>query len=91
MCHHIIIPILGIDTLFIVVSHSIMSRYLKSLIILDKWCDTYDDIINECPYLKKYMIEYKSSSSPRNFITQIRDKYNKEQLINSLCIKFLLT
>jgi hypothetical protein len=76
---HIIIPILGIDTLFIVVSHSIMSRYLKSLIILDKRCDTYDDIINECPYLKKYMIEYKSSSSPRNFITKIRDKYNKEQ------------
>jgi hypothetical protein len=76
---HILIPIVGIDTLFIVVSHSIMSRYLKSLIILDTRCDTYDDIINECPYLKNYKMEYESASSPRNFLTQIRVKYNKEQ------------
>jgi hypothetical protein len=76
---HIIIPVFGIDTLFRVLSHSLMANYLKSLLILDRRCDSYDDIIQFCPFIKNYKHEYELANSPRDFISKIREQYTKEE------------
>lgn len=76
---YIIIPILGVKTVFQVVPQSLMANYLKSLLILDRRCDSYDDIIQFCPFIKNYKYEYESANSPRDFISKIREQYNKEE------------
>lgn len=76
---HIIVPIMSVDTLFRVVTRSLMSYYLKSLAILDMQCDQYDDIITDCPYIKKYEAEYRAASSPRDFMHKVRGQFTKEE------------
>lgn len=63
---------------FHVVKDSLMAKFLKSLAILDKPCESYDSIIHSFTPIKKYRTEYETASSPRDFIKLLREKGKEE-------------
>jgi hypothetical protein len=69
----------GDQTVFHVIPGSPMDLYLSSISNLDQPCVTYEEIIEKFPEIKKHHQEYESSVSPRDFINQIRKKYEQTE------------
>jgi hypothetical protein len=71
------IQIEGKQTFIHVTPNSPMDIYLKSILLLDHPCITYDEISDRFYEIKRFRIEYETARTPRDFIQTLRKKLSK--------------